>query len=64
MKYPKIKVKLTGKNGNAYNLLGLVNRALEKGKVSKKERNAFLKEAMSGDYNHLLATCCEWVNVS
>ena len=64
MKYPKIKVKLTGKDGNAFAILGNVKNALRKGGVSSAEISEFMKQAMSGDYDHLLATCCEWVNVS
>lgn len=63
VKYPKIKVKLVGNDGNAFAILGNVKRAMAKGGVSKEECDAFLKEAMSGDYDNLLATCCRWVNV-
>lgn len=58
----KITVKLVGKNGNAYNLLAIVRKALrENGMQDKVEE--FTKKATSGDYDHLLATCCEYVNV-
>lgn len=63
MKYPEIEVQLTGTDGNAFALLGKVSQALRKGKVSKESRDEFMKEAMSGNYNHLLATCAEWCNV-
>ena len=63
-KYPKIKVKLTGKNGNAWNLLGLVGGALRKGNAPKEEISLFTTEATAGDYNNLLRTCMAWVNVT
>ena len=63
-KYPNIKVKLTGRDGNAFVLLGAMKSALYRGKVPQTEINTFLKEAMSGDYDHLLATCTEWADVS
>jgi hypothetical protein len=63
VKYPKIKVKLVGEDGNAFAILGRVKTALRKGGVSNEEVQAFLAEAMSGDYSKLLATCCEWVDV-
>jgi len=63
-KYPNIKVKLTGRDGNAFCILGNMQQALRRGKVPKEEVDAFLKEAMSGDYNHLLATCMDWAEVS
>jgi hypothetical protein len=63
MKYPKIRVKLVGKDGNAFAILGNVKNALRKGGVPSEEVSEFMKQAMSGDYDHLLATCCEWVDV-
>jgi len=62
-KYPEIKVKLIGQDGNAFAILGAVRTALQRGKVPKEEIDLFLKEAMSGDYNHLLCTCTDWVEV-
>jgi hypothetical protein len=63
VKYPKIKVKLVGEDGNAFAILGRVNRALAAAGIGKTERDAFMAEAMSGDYNDFLATCMRWVNV-
>jgi hypothetical protein len=63
MKYPKIKVKLVGSDGNAFAVLGKVKEAMRKGKVPAEDISAFMKEAMSGDYDNLLATCCDWVDV-
>lgn len=56
-------VKLTGTDGNAFAILGKVKGALSKAGASTDEVKLFLDEAMSGDYNHLLRTCTEWVNV-
>jgi hypothetical protein len=64
IKYPKIKVRLAGKDGNAFNLLGIMQHALQRGGVPKVEIDAFLKEAMSGDYDYLLQTCMKWATVS
>ena len=64
VKYPHIKAKLTGQDGNAFNLMGIVTNALRNGKVPNDEVNKFLDEAWSGDYNHLLVTCTKWVSVS
>lgn len=63
-KYPNIKVKLTGKDGNAFAIMGNVKNALRKGKATQEDIDAFLTEAMSGDYNHLLVTCMNYVKVS
>ena len=63
VKYPEIKVQLTGGSGNAFAILGRVKRALKEGGVSNEEVDAFFKEATSGDYDTLLRTCTEWVEV-
>ena len=63
-KYPDIKVKLLGQDGNAFMIIGRVRQALAKANVSLKERDAFTEEAMSGDYAHVLATVAEWVEIS
>jgi hypothetical protein len=61
-KYPKIKVQLVGKDGNAFAILGRVKAALAKAKVSLEEQKLFIDEATSGDYDHLLQTCMIWVD--
>jgi hypothetical protein len=62
-KYPDISVQLSGNDGNAFAVLGNVQRELKLGGVSKEEIDKFLEEAMSGDYDNLLRTCMEWVEV-
>ena len=63
LKQTGIKVKLVGEDGNAFYILGKVQRALRNDGQPKEFIDAFLKEATSGDYNHLLATCMEVVEV-
>lgn len=63
-KYPKIKVRLTGTDGNAFAIMGKVKSALTRAGVTADECREFMTEATSGDYNHLLATCMKWVEVS
>lgn len=64
IKYPEIEVKLIGNDGNAFAIMGTVKRALSKARVPQEEIDEYLKESMSGDYDHLLVTACKWVNVS
>jgi len=64
VKYPDVKVQLTGKDGNASAIMGAVQKELRKAKVPKEDISAFHREAMAGDYNHLLQTCMKWVDVS
>ena len=54
-----IKVKLVGEDGNAFAILGRCYQAL----VRARRRDLweeFRKEATSSDYNHLLATVCDY----
>ena len=62
-KYPDVRVKLTGTDGNAFAVLGRVTSALRRAAVPKEDRDAFMAEATSGDYDNLLCTCCRWVTV-
>ena len=62
--FPEVHVRITGEDGNAMNVIGKVVGALRKGGATEKQREAFCAQAMSGDYNHLLVTCCKWVGVS
>lgn len=61
-KYPDIHVRLTGQDGNAFFILGKVKSALKSAGVPKEEQDEFMKEASSGDYNHLLQTVVKWVD--
>lgn len=62
-KYPNVVVKLVGENGNAFAILGRVQRAMRRAGVPREEIKTYLDDARMGDYDHLLATTCKWVNV-
>jgi hypothetical protein len=62
-KYPNIRVQLAGQDGNAFAILGRTRVALRRGHVSPEAIDAFIKEATSGDYDHLLQTVMKWVSV-
>ena len=62
--HPNITVKLQGKDGNAFSIIGNMIKGLRKAKVSEEEIKLFQEEAMSGDYNNLLRTCTRWVKVT
>ena len=65
IRYPDITVKLTDTDGNAFTpCSALVRRGLADGGVEPSEVSAFLAEATSGDYDHLLQTCAEWVELT
>lgn len=58
----KPTAKLIGENGNAFLILGKVSSALKKA-GQKENAEKFMKEAMSGDYDHLLATAMKYVEI-
>ena len=63
VKYPQVKVKLVGEDGNAFSILGRVTRAMREAGLSEGQRNEFFKQATSGDYDKLLLTVMEFVTV-
>lgn len=59
-KYPNVNVNLIGEDGNAFSILGRATSAARTAGLSKDEIDAYQKEAMSNDYDHLLRTTMEW----
>lgn len=51
-------MELTGQDGNAFAIMGRVAMAMRKAGVSKREVNAYLEEATTGDYDDLLPSPC------
>jgi len=62
-RYPYIRVQLSGQNGNAFNLLGIVQKALRKHHIPEVEIKKFIDEATTSSYDHLLQVCHTWVEV-
>lgn len=63
-RYAYIEVCLSERDSNAMVLVGAVSVALRRAGVSTDEVSEFIREATSGDYDHLLQTCIRWVSVS
>jgi len=63
-KYPEISVSLTGQDGNAFSILARVMKAMRKHGLSLEEVQKFEDEATSVDYDHLLTTVMEYVEVT
>jgi len=61
-KYPEIEVQLTGEDGNAFAIIGAVTKALRRAGHGD-DVQAFINEAMAGDYDHFLRTAMAWVDV-
>jgi hypothetical protein len=65
VKYPNIKVKLTGKDGNIFAIMGCVVRAMRKARVSLEEIEAFCGQVASArSYDEALQVAMRTVNVS
>jgi hypothetical protein len=61
--YPDIVVQLSGEDGNAFAILGRCQYAAKQAKLDYSMIAQFRKEAMCGDYDHLIATCQAWFTV-
>lgn len=53
---------LVGINGNAYSIMGYVRVAMYDAKMTKDDIDAYVKDATSSDYNHLVAVSCEMID--
>lgn len=60
----KPKVKLVGRDGNAFYIMGAVRQALAQAKYSRDEIDNVMKEMQSGDYNNLLRVAMKYCEVS
>ncbi len=65
MKGPLTKptVKLIGRDGNAFAIMGRVKKALRRSGADQEYIDQYLSDATSGDYNHLLVVSMEYVDV-
>ena len=56
-------VKLVGTDGNAMALVGKARNALQRAGWKQKQLSAFITEALSGDYDHVLQTIMKYCEV-
>lgn len=59
----QVKVQLSGNDGNAYAIMGAVQKALKSAGASKEELDRYFTESTAGDYDNLLRVAMEWVEV-
>ena len=64
VKYPEVTGQLVGMDGNAFAILGHCSKEAKKAGLSKAQVDEFMTEAMAGDYDHLLQTCCKYFAVA
>ena len=63
VKYPDVKVKLVGEDGNAFAIIGRIQKAMRRAKIDEGEIKEFVDDAMSGNYDHLLQVAMKTVSV-
>lgn len=63
VRHPEVTAQILGADGNAGSLMGITATALRRAGVPTDEINEFRREAMSGNYDHLLQTIMRWVEV-
>ena len=64
VRYPLVKVKLTGTDGNAFAVLGRVQVAMRRAGLRPHDIKAYVDEATMGDYDHLLRVTMKTVRTS
>ena len=60
MTHEKVKVALIGEDGNAFSILGRVNKALKQSGQPEAAAE-YMEKATAGDYDHLLQVTLEYV---
>ena len=58
-----IDVQLIGNDGNAFSIMGAVQKSLRRAGASHEELDQYFAEATAGNYDELLATTSRWVNI-
>lgn len=59
-----VEVQLSGQDGNAFAIMGSVQKALKQAGATKEDIDTYLSESMSGDYDNLLRTAMKYVEVN
>ena len=59
-----VEVQLSGNDGNAYAILANARKAMRRAGIDQTIIEEYLKEAKSGDYDHLIQTTMKYCEVS
>jgi hypothetical protein len=60
----KPKVKLIGRDGNAFAIMGACKQAANKAKWTSEQWKEVQTKMMNGDYDNLLQVACEYFEVN
>lgn len=55
---------LLGIDGNAFSIMGTTRKLLQRAGATKEFRDSYFTQAMSGDYDHLLAVSIAYLDLS
>jgi len=62
--FPNVKVKLVGEDGNAFSIMGRIQRAMRSEGIDQNAIDKFLSECKSSDYDNLLQVCMKYVDIN
>jgi hypothetical protein len=63
-KFKHVVVNMRGINGNTLVILGHVKKHLKRAGATPMELYLFMGNALAHDYEHALATVCQWVSIT
>lgn len=61
--YPNIRLKLIGTDNHPMSIVAVLSKGLRKGGIGGAEIDRIIREALSGDYDNVLATCLKYARV-
>ena len=62
VKYPQVKVKLVGEDGNIFFIMGRVTQAMRRAGLGQEIQKQFIKEVTSShNYDNALQVVMKWV---
>ncbi len=64
MKYPGVPVNLSNNDGNAFFIIARTVMALKRHGVDMADIDEYRKQARSGDYDNVIQTTMQWVDVT
>lgn len=64
VRFPEIEVELSSHDGNAFAIISTVRCELRRAGATADEESEFVTEAMSGNFDHVLQTVMQWVEVT
>lgn len=62
-KYPQVKVKLVGHDGNAFSIMARVQKAMRRAGFTSEQIAEYRNECIKGDYDNMLQVTMRYVDV-